>query len=70
MVGKEEGEWSKWGEEEETEGEGRMGKKKENEGEDEEAEDEEKKEEVVVMGVCGVGEGDWIKKEVENLEER
>ena len=47
-----------------------MGKKKENEGEDEEAEDEEKKEEVVVMGVCGVGEGDWIKKEVENLEER
>ena len=22
------------------------------------------------MGVCGVGEGDWIKMEVENLEER
>ena len=30
----------------------------------------EKEEDVVVMGVCGVGEGDWIKMEVENLEER
>ena len=47
-----------------------MGEKAENEGEDEEAEDGEKEEDVVVMRVCGVGECDWIKKELENLEER
>ena len=58
------------GEEEETEEESRVGDEVENEGEDEEAEDGEKEEDVVVKGVCGVGKGDWIKKEVENLEER
>ena len=47
-----------------------MGEKAENEGEDVEAEGGEKEQDVVVMEVCGVGEGDWIKKEVENLEER
>ena len=47
-----------------------MGETAENEGEDEEAEDGEKEKDVIVMRVCWVGKSDWIKKDVENLEER